>query len=162
MTGFIELEKGIFVAGQLAEEDFARLAQKGFKSVVCNRPDGEDEDQLASNEAEKLAHQNGLEFRFSPVIGFEITKDHHIEQFALDLAELEGPILFYCRTGTRCSLLWGQNALPRLGLERVLEIAGGAGFGLDRIGDILQERAENLTAGKREQIDAISMAQHAA
>ncbi|MEZ5800139.1 MAG: sulfur transferase domain-containing protein [Nitratireductor sp.] len=65
MTRAIHLHGKIHVASQLVEADFAALAEAGFRSVVCNRPDGEAEGQLPSGVAQKAAESAGLSFAIS-------------------------------------------------------------------------------------------------
>lgn len=141
MARIIHLEGDVFVAPQISEEDFAEIAALGFRSVVCNRPDGEAEDQLPSGKAQAAAKRHGIDFRYQPVVGYDVTEDDAVAMFRRNARELQGPILFYCRSGTRCTLLWAQNAVNELGVSRTVEIAGRAGFDLSRIIDILEEKA---------------------
>ncbi|MCG6858730.1 MAG: TIGR01244 family phosphatase [Salaquimonas sp.] len=140
MATLIQLEENVFVAPQLVEADFAEIAALGFRSVVGNRPDGEAEDQMPQETARAAAERHGLEFRYDPVRNFDITEDAPVEAFADALEELPGPILFYCRTGTRCTLLWAQASVERLGLAKTTRIAAEAGYDLAPIRDALEER----------------------
>jgi len=142
MVKLIELEPGIAVAPQLVEADFAELAARGFRSVVNNRPDGEAPDQLANETAEVAARLHGLVFRYQPVENMRATDDDVVDAFARLMDELPGPILFYCRTGTRCTILWTQAAAGRLGIDEVLAVAHNAGYDLDFLQETLAERAE--------------------
>ena len=146
MTRAIHLHGKVHVASQLAEADFVALAEAGFRSVVCNRPDGEAEGQLPSGEAQKAAERAGLEFRYQPVAGFEASDDAVVEMFSMLRAQLPGPILFYCRTGTRCTLLWAQSAAAELGTDMVTSIARGADYDLAPIAEILVERENSGAA----------------
>ena len=148
MAKIIHLEGDVFVAPQLVEEDFAEIARLGFRSVVCNRPDGEADDQLPSGLAQAAARRHGLDFRYQPVVGYDVTEDDAVAMFARNASELEGPVLFYCRSGTRCTLLWAQNAAARIGLDRTVEIASLAGFNLTRILDVLEERIAGEATGQ--------------
>ena len=146
MTKAIHLHGKVHVAGQLQEADFAALAEAGIRTVVCNRPDGEAEGQLSSAEAQKWAQGAGLEFRYQPVAGYEVSDEAVVEMFSMLEASLQGPILFYCRTGTRCTLLWAQSAVAELGSEAVTRIAATAGYDLEPIRDILMERLDTAKA----------------
>ena len=42
----VPLTDAIAVAGQLYRGDYADLARQGFRTIVNNRPDGEDPDQM--------------------------------------------------------------------------------------------------------------------
>ncbi|MCB1464741.1 MAG: TIGR01244 family phosphatase [Nitratireductor sp.] len=142
----IQLETNVFVAPQLREADFEEIAAMGFRSVVDNRPDGEADDQLPHHAARRAAEQHGLAFRYAPVRNFDINEDEPVEAFAAALEELPGPILFYCRSGTRCTLLWAQASVGRLGLAETTRIAAAAGFDLAPIRDTLEERLGLLAA----------------
>ncbi len=141
MADIVELEQGVFVAGQLRAADFDRLAALGVRAVVSNRPDGEAEGQLDSGAAAAAARRNGLSFRYLPVASVDVAEDGPVADFAAAVAELAGPVLFYCGTGTRAALLWAQASVARLGVGETVGIAGRAGFDLSPYADILEERA---------------------
>jgi uncharacterized protein (TIGR01244 family) len=136
----IQLEPNVAVAPQLVEADFAEIAARGFRSVVNNRPDGEAPGQLPSADAEAAARSHGLTFQYQPVKNGNVTDDDVVDDFARLMDELPRPILFYCRTGTRCTILWTQVAAPRLGVDAALSIAQDAGYELDVLRDTLLER----------------------
>ena len=117
MVNIVQLEPDIAVAPQFVEADFADIAACGFRSVVNNRPEGETPDQLPNAQAEAAAHRHGLEFRYQPVRNINVTDDDVVETFARLMENLPGPILFYCRTGARCTILWTQAAAGRLGVD---------------------------------------------
>ena len=54
-------------AGQLQLTDMAALANRGFSTIICNRPDGEGEDQPSSNSLSTHAKRVGIEFAYLPV-----------------------------------------------------------------------------------------------
>lgn len=142
MARIAQLEPDIFVAWQLVESDFADLASRGFRSIVNNRPDGEVPDQLPNAHAEAAARLHGLRFRFQPVNSMTVTDDGVVDTFARLMAELPRPILFYCRTGTRCATVWTQASVCRLGVDKVLEIAAKAGYDLETLRDDLVDRVQ--------------------
>ena len=137
-----KLSESVHVAPQLVETDFAEIANAGFKAIVCNRPDGEDDVQLSSGRAQELARMYGLEFRYQPVVGFDVTEDDAVDMFDRLASELPGPVLFYCRSGTRCTILWAQANAPRLGAQTVIETARLAGYDISTVADVIEERAQ--------------------
>lgn len=141
MAKLIQLETGIFVAAQLVEADFAEIAALGFRSVVNNRPDGEASDQLPNHRARAAALRHGLQYRYQPVENLNVTDDDVVDAHARSMNDLPGPILFYCRSGTRCTILWAQIAAPRLGVAKTLEITSKAGYDLEVIREQLTERS---------------------
>jgi uncharacterized protein (TIGR01244 family) len=149
MAQLIQLETGIFVAAQLAETDFAAVAARGFRSVVNNRPDGEAPDQLPNNRAEAAALRQGLQYRYQPVENLNVTDEDVVNAHARLMNDLPAPILFYCRSGTRCTILWAQVATLRLGVTKTLEIASKAGYDLEIIREQLTERSNQNVAALR-------------
>jgi sulfide:quinone oxidoreductase len=102
------------VAGQIRASDIPAIANAGFKSVICNRPDGEGADQPGFAEIAQAAQQAGLEVRYLPVETGKVT-DAQGSAFGQLLNELPKPVFAYCRSGMRCTTLWR------------LSNAGGAG-----------------------------------
>lgn len=94
------------VAGQISAADLPSIAQAGFKSIICNRPDGEGGSaQPAFVDMEQAAQAQGLQARYLPVIAGQITAEQAAAMASL-LAELPTPVLAYCRSGARSTSLW--------------------------------------------------------
>ena len=94
------------VSGQIQPEDIAAIKEAGFRSVICNRPDNEQPGQPSADSVKAVAEAAGLAFRYIPVISGQITMDN-VEDQAEALDELEGPVFAYCRSGARCTNLYG-------------------------------------------------------
>lgn len=94
------------VTGQIAAQDAAAIAQAGFRSIVCNRPDGEGGPAQPPFQAiEQAAVQAGLQARYLPVVAGQITAADGAALARL-LLELPAPVLAYCRSGARSTTLW--------------------------------------------------------
>lgn len=93
------------VSPQIRAEDIPLIKEAGFRSVICNRPDGEDPGQPSADEIRAAAEAAGLEFRWVPVISGQMTPEN-VEEQAKALDELPGPVFAYCRSGTRCTNLY--------------------------------------------------------
>ena len=93
------------VSGQIAPEEVAAIKAAGFRSVICNRPDGEQAGQPPAEQVRAAAESAGLEFRYIPVISGRITDENVAEQAAA-LESLPGPVFAYCRPGARCTNLF--------------------------------------------------------
>lgn len=146
MASISQLEKDIHVASQLTEDDFAALAAHGIRSVVTNRPDGEADGQLPSARAAEAAKRHGIAFRYLPVASFDVTEEEAVAAQARALAELPHPVLFYCRTGNRSTILWAQAAAPRLGADAVMQRAARAGFDLSELREFIETPTSALAA----------------
>jgi len=101
-----EISEDYSVAGQIQPEDVAAIKQAGFKSVICNRPDDEQPGQPSADTLKAAVEAAGLAFRYIPVISGQITVEN-VEDQAEALDELEGPVFAYCRSGARCTNLYG-------------------------------------------------------
>ncbi|WP_448586057.1 TIGR01244 family sulfur transferase [Thermaurantiacus sp.] len=130
MSEFRFLAEGIAVAPQLQPEDCATAAAAGFRLVVNNRPDGEAPGQPAGAEIEAAAHAAGLRYAAIP-IGPEGLTLAAIEACAALLADAPGPVLLFCRSGTRSANL-AALARARLGhdIEPMIERAAAQGYAL--------------------------------
>ena len=131
-----KLSNEVSVSPQIVSSDVARLAEQGFKSIICNRPDGEGADQPLFTEIESAARAAGLAARYLPVSTGKVT-DEDAALFGAASAELPKPILAYCRTGTRSTTLWALNEGSRRPAAEIAETAKAAGYDvsgvLDRI-----------------------------
>lgn len=97
------IDDRLSVGPQIAPEDVAALKARGFRSVVCNRPDGEEWGQPAFAEIERAAFAEGLETRHIPVAGQPTPEQ--AARFAAALREMPGPVFAYCRSGARAGML---------------------------------------------------------
>ncbi|WP_438345764.1 TIGR01244 family sulfur transferase [Methylorubrum populi] len=102
------LASHLSVSGQIVPDALAAAARAGFRSVICNRPDGEGGDQPSFAEIDAAAQAQGLEARYLPVVSGAIS-DAEVDAFAEALATLPRPVLAYCRTGTRSATLWALS-----------------------------------------------------
>lgn len=132
-----KLYRDLSVADQIEAEDLIEIAAAGFKTVICNRPDEEGEPHLTSTEAAKKADALGMAFKYLPVNGANIT-DADVAAHAQLLDEAEGPVLTYCRTGTRCTKLWAIANAPEMGADTVIRAADQAGYDLRAMADRLK------------------------
>lgn len=92
------------VSPQITPDQIAGIKAAGFRSVICNRPDNEDPGQPSADSMRRAAEAAGLAFRHIPVVSGQMTGEN-VEDQARALDELEGPVLAYCRSGTRCANL---------------------------------------------------------
>lgn len=98
------------VAPQLEPEDMADVAKLGYKSVIINRPDFEGgADQPTAQLVTAAALAAGLRVEYQPVVSSQISADD-VARFAELLHTMPAPILAYCRSGARCTVLY-QGAM---------------------------------------------------
>lgn len=115
-----EVTPGFAVAPQIQPGDLPELASQGYKAVICNRPDEEEAGQPPVEAIRAAAQDAGVAFHHIPVSGGAFP-DGAIEAFRSVRRSTEGPVLAYCRTGTRSITLetlanpQGRSAEERLG-----------------------------------------------
>ena len=119
----------VSVSPQISVADVAAIAAAGFKSIVCNRPDGEQPGQVEFAEIEKAAKAAGLEIVFQPVISGAMS-DSDGERFGEIVAGLPKPVLAYCRSGTRCAALWSLSEARTRSPGEILQSTAEAGYDL--------------------------------
>lgn len=139
MVEFRRVTPEFSVAPQLAAEDFARAAAEGFKTVINNRPDGEAGDQLSSADAKAAAEAAGLSYYALPFQG-PPSPAILAEMAQLLEAARSGPVLAYCRTGTRSVTAWGmaQALSGAHDVDEVVALAAEAGYDLGGARAMLQ------------------------
>lgn len=117
------------VAGQICRDDLPAIAAAGFKSIVCNRPDGESPDQVGWHSLASAARQAGLAMAYLPVVSGRVTAEHGREFGAL-LDRLPAPVFAYCRSGMRSATLWALSQLDSQPWPQLVQLAAQAGFNL--------------------------------
>jgi uncharacterized protein (TIGR01244 family) len=100
-----QISEDYSVSGQIQPDEIAAIKAAGFNSIICNRPDDEQPGQPSADTVEAAAVAAGLAFRYIPVISGQMTAEN-VEDQAEALAELEGPVFAYCRSGARCTNLY--------------------------------------------------------
>lgn len=127
------------VSPQITEADLAILAAEGFEAVISNRPDAEEIGQASADQLAEAAARHGLAFRHIPVVPGKIG-DEDIQAFEAALEELKGPVLAFCRTGTRSATLWALSEARHLNPESILATTAEAGYRLDALRPKLEAR----------------------
>lgn len=114
-----QLAPELSVSGQLTATDLQALAEAGFKTVLCARPDGEKPGQPNFTEIQAAAMARGMRAYHLPVIAKYITEDQ-VQSFAQLIEHLPAPIIAYCGTGWRIAALWGLAQKGNLTREEIL------------------------------------------
>lgn len=120
---------GLSVSRQIQVDDIEAIKASGFRSILCNRPDDEEPGQPPYAVIEAGAQAAGIEIRHQPVISGRLT-EADVAGFKEALQEMPAPVFAYCRSGTRCIMLWALAASAEQPMAEVLEIAKKAGYDL--------------------------------
>lgn len=132
MTQFRRVTDEISVSPQIAPSDLAEAAAQGFKLVINNRPDGEEPGQPTSAEMEAAAKAAGLEYVHIPVRGAPTPDQVEANHRAFESAG--GPVLAFCRSGTRSIVTWSLGEFQADSRDRDELVALGAEAGYDLSG----------------------------
>ena len=128
MSEFYKLTEGVFASPQITVGDIADAAALGVAMVINNRPEGEEEDQTPGAEIEAAAHAAGMEYVAIPITMPELS-DVHVTAMRESLDRATGPVLAYCRSGTRSTLVWAlAQAKAGVAPEEIASAAAQAGY----------------------------------
>jgi len=121
------LTAGLSVSAQILPTDIQAIKDAGFRAIICNRPDGEGADQPTFEEIAKAARKAGIDTANLPVVSGKVT-DEDAKAFDKTLSALPGPVLAYCRTGTRSATLWSLAQAGQRSLADILAATKAAGY----------------------------------
>ncbi|MCI4666411.1 MAG: bifunctional protein tyrosine phosphatase family protein/NAD(P)/FAD-dependent oxidoreductase [Neomegalonema sp.] len=124
--------KNVSVSGQLAPAEVATLKEGGYRSIICNRPDGEGADQPNFEEVDAAARALGMETRYLPIKSGMAT-DADAQAFGQALLELPGPVLAYCRSGARSATLWSLSQAGSRPMSEILAATKAAGYDMNGV-----------------------------
>ncbi len=133
-----KIDSRTYVAGQIRPDEMEAIKAAGVTMIVNNRPDGEEPGQPSGAEVEAAARAAGLDYRHVPVAsGFS---GDQVRAMGEALAAAAGPVLAFCRSGTRSTFLWAL-ARSQAGdaAEELVRKAGSAGYDLSPIAAYLPE-----------------------
>lgn len=129
------------VGPALSATDCETLPQTAIKTVICNRPDGEAENQLPASVIEAELTQRGLAFQHLPVTKHDLFDDAIVTAMRATLDGAAGPILATCESGLRSAILWAAAEARVRAVADILEDLSAAGFDLDFLSDDLEDQA---------------------
>lgn len=120
------------VSPQITPQDIPALKAQGYRAIIANRPDGEGADQPTFAEIEAAAHAAGMQARYIPISG-GMVGDDDVEAFRSALRGMPGPVLAYCRSGTRSATLWSLAQADDMPLPQILAATSTAGYDLSGV-----------------------------
>jgi uncharacterized protein (TIGR01244 family) len=134
---FRQLSQQVYASPQIGLEEVAEAARLGVGLIINNRPEGESDDQVPGDEIAAAARAAGMDYVAIPVThaGFA---EAQVKAMAAALSSTKSPILAYCRSGTRSTLLWAlARASEGAGPAELSESAAAAGYDLGPIRALL-------------------------
>jgi uncharacterized protein (TIGR01244 family) len=141
---FRKITDTVYASPQIAAEDLAEAAALGIAMVINNRPEGESDDQTPGDEIEAAARAAGMDYAAIPVTHAGFSQPQ-VDAMASALAGARGPVLAYCRSGTRSTLLWALAEASRGGNPAaIVAQAAQAGYDVSPVRAVI----DMLAAGK--------------
>lgn len=129
------------VAPQITPADIPAIVAAGYKVLICNRPDSENPAHLHAEQIGTAATAAGLEFHDHPVTHSTMTPEV-IARHRNTLKNAPGPVLAYCASGTRSTVMWSFAMAPQMPADDILETTARAGYALAQLGPQLAAMAD--------------------
>ena len=126
---FRKIDDKTFASPQIGLAEVAYAKALGIGLIINNRPEGESDDQTPGPQIEAAATEAGIGYVAIPVshAGFSMPQVEAMQQALAQAGD--APVLAYCRSGTRSTLLWAlAQARSGLNPDEIAEKAAGAGY----------------------------------
>ncbi|WP_425038263.1 TIGR01244 family sulfur transferase [Primorskyibacter sp. S187A] len=127
------------VSPQISLDDVARARDAGFRTIICNRPDEEIPADLHADAMQAAVEAEGMTFHRLPFNHMTLDRETVAAQRTL-VETSEGPILAYCASGNRCTIVWalGQAETGARSPSELLALARTAGYDLSGMAATLE------------------------
>ena len=129
MPQFRKVTDSFQVSPQITPDEAREAVASGVVLIINNRPEGESPDQTPIAEIEAAARAGGADFVSIPFVGRPTAEQAKAQAAAV--AGAKGPVLAYCRSGTRSITAWalGEAAAGR-DRDELVRLARAAGYDL--------------------------------
>lgn len=118
------------VSAQIELADLAAIKAAGYAVIIDNRPDTEIPEALHTEQMRARAEALGLEFIANPVIGGAITMQNVTRQAEV-LTQAQAPVLAYCASGNRSSVVWALANAGKVATDDLIAIPARFGYNLE-------------------------------
>jgi uncharacterized protein (TIGR01244 family) len=141
MSDFRQLSASVWASPQIDLSDVATAAAAGFALVINNRPDDESPDQTPGADIAAAVRAAGMDYCAIPITPGGFSRGE-VDTMAKALAKASGPVLAYCRSGTRSTLLWSlARAAAGDDPAAIAEAARQAGYDISPVRAIVESLA---------------------
>ena len=130
------------VSPQINPEDFSALVEAGFTTIINNRPCSEIPPSHQADVMKIAADAAGLNFIVLPATQEMMNPDLAAQQKEV-CAQSDGPVLAYCASGTRCTIIWAMMQVGEMDTYSIMNIAADHGYDLLMMRDQLDTLADN-------------------
>ena len=138
-----KLADDLLVTSQITLSDIDDAAAAGVRSIINNRPDGEEPDQPPSAALEARAREHGIAYHHIPIAGGNFD-DASVHAFAKVQQAATGETLAFCRTGTRSTTLWALSQAGKRPAEALIGAARDAGYDLKALRPRLEAGTQSV------------------
>lgn len=136
--------------GQLLPEEMREIAALGYKTVVNNRPDGEEWGQPTHEEMRAAAEEAGLVYHFVPMT-MQTLSPELVERHRDAMLGSAGPVLAFCRSGNRSTVLWSLVEACHRGrsADDVIAQAAEAGYDISGVRPMIEALSRMIGGASR-------------
>lgn len=131
------LTESYAVSPQIMVEDLALAKAAGFTTIINNRPDGEIPGALRHDPMQKAALALGLDYVVNPIIPGGLDAQN-IDVQSRAMAAANGPVLAYCASGNRCSIIWALVMKDHRDADDLIATAAKFGYDLNHLRPMLR------------------------
>jgi uncharacterized protein (TIGR01244 family) len=131
MSDFRKVTDHFSVSPQISIADVAEAKAQGFTLIINNRPDGEAPGQPTAEAIGEAARAAGLAYVFAPVVGRPAPDAVEAVRRAVDSSP--GPVLAFCRSGTRSICAWAMGQADRIDHDELIGLGHAAGYDLGAV-----------------------------
>lgn len=120
------------VSPQIAPMDVPAIKAAGYVCVIDNRPDAEIPPDIQTDAMRAAVEAAGLTFVANPVVGGMLTMQNvEAQRSALEAAG--GPVLAYCASGNRSSIVWALAHAGRMPTDDLIGLPARHGYNLEAL-----------------------------
>jgi sulfide:quinone oxidoreductase len=138
-----KLSAKLSIGPEPTADDLAALAAAGFRSVINNRTDKEDELRLNSDQMALAVEAQSMGYAHIPVVG-KNPLERDAQAFEDALEEMPGPIYAYCKTGGRSAALWALASVVDADIGELIAKCAAAGHDISGLKAKMEMRREML------------------
>jgi uncharacterized protein (TIGR01244 family) len=141
MSDFRKLSDSVWASPQIHAEDVHEAHKRGFAMIINNRPDDEVDGQPTGADIAALADELGLAYHAIPITPGSFGPAE-VTLMVEALESADGPVLAYCRSGTRSTLLWSlAQAAGGRDPEEIASAAAAAGYDITPVRPLVDQLA---------------------
>ncbi|HQS97623.1 MAG: TIGR01244 family protein [Novosphingobium sp. 17-62-19] len=126
---FRKIDDKTYASPQIGIAEVAYAKALGIGLIINNRPEHEADDQTPGPQIEAATLEAGMAYIAIPVshAGFSMPQVEAMQQALMQAGDM--PVLAYCRSGTRSTLLWAlAQARSGMNPDEIASKAADAGY----------------------------------